>query len=1219
MTETFVHLHVHSDYTLSRGASKVAHLVARAAELGLPAMALVDDSNIFGGLEFSKVASSKGVQPIIGTKLWFGIETEKSKNVKGSILLLAASEQGYGTICSLLAETLRPHGEDKVGGTIPTDVFSATDFSGVICLTGGTDGIVRRLVQHGHKDLAGEMLGWLYGLFGNRLYLELCRFGDETESEIDVESKMLDLAYDLPDPESGGTIGIPVVGTTEVWYATEDCHDAFELLNAVESKSSVNLLNDRIQSSSSRRFHMRSAAEMKALFADIPEAYENAIMLARRCAFMVKGRNPILPPFQTEGGRTEAEELRIQARDGLNRRLDYLQIAEEDRAQYRERLEYELGVIEQMEFPGYFLIVSDFIRWAKGRGIPVGPGRGSGAGSLVAYSLEITDLDPLRFGLLFERFLNPERVSMPDFDVDFCQDRREEVINYVREKYGTDFVSLIATFGVIKSKTAVKDVGRVIRSDDFGGYSFGELDSITKLIPMDGANPKSLKDSYEDASDTEFRARIDSETKYRLLFENARKIEGLYRSQGSHAAGVIIAGQPLQSLVPVGWDDEKQMPVCQFNMKAAETVGLVKFDFLGLKTLSVIREAIEHIKATTGNDIDLGSLPFDDAPTYEMLADGMSNGVFQFESDGMKRVLRDIRPTRIEDLIAVAALFRPGPMDMIPHYADCKNGKAEPQYPEPVERTKPFLEETFGIMVYQEQVMQVAQVVAGYSLGGADLLRRAMGKKIPAEMAAQREMFVKGATERGTPKESAEQLFDLIARFAGYGFNKSHAAAYAVIAYHTAWLKRHYPAEFLAALLTYETSSPEKMAKVKEDMDAFGVEMLPPCINASSPRFVPERKPDGSLHIRFGLSAIKGISSDLPILLDARRAGGPFKDLQDFHVRAGSQFNSGQIQKLAEAGAFDRIAKNRRSAVDILSFLAKHSKTSGATNDLFGGTLAIQLPEKVGDVPEWGNVADREFNAVGFYFGSHPLDAYEARFKNVQVKRKASLRRWMQENKRAELKTKKLGGLVERAERRASKKSGKPYIWASFTEKNDKFDAFFFANDPVEIERIRTILENAKTVRRPVIVVADLLLEDGKDDITIWGRDVLDADEILSRHRGDITIGLSADEIILSVDERREIKEVEERVHQGLARQELLNSVATDVRNRAMARKIAQVESLLSRMRKDDEDEAASVTLMIGANGKEYEMKLPGRYIVGSSEENAIKSLDGVMSFREKV
>ena len=1217
MNESFVHLHVHSDYTLSKGASKVKHLVAAAKRAGQPALALADDGNMYGAMEFSKAASGDGIQPIVGAKLWFATGEKK----KGSVLLLAQDDEGYANICSILSRAWKPSG-GSAGGEVLIDTDSLPGHTkGVICLTGGADGCLAALVREGRVEDARGLFDWLRYEFCDRIYVEVCRHGDETAEEVAVEEQLIEFAYSCQEIECADGVvrsSVPVVATSEVWYATPERHDAFEILKSVESKGRLTVQDGGIVPSTARRFHLRSTEEMRELFADLPEAFENASRIAKRCAFKVKTRKPILPPFQTGDGRSEAEELRHQAWQGLEARLESLGVEGDARKPYEERLEYELGIIEKMQFPGYFLIVSDFINWAKEQGIPVGPGRGSGAGSLVAYSLRITDLDPLRFGLLFERFLNPERVSMPDFDVDFCQDRRDEVIRYVREKYGEDYVSMIATFGEIKSKTAVKDVGRVMQSDEHGGYGFGELDQITKLMPMDGAQPKKLADALDDPEDTAFREHIDSDEKYRILIRNAMKIEGLYRTQGVHAAGVIIAGQKLDTLVPVGWDSQTGTPVCQFNMKASEDSGLVKFDFLGLKTLSVIRETLSHIRETTGEDIDLSKVSLDDPETYAMLAEGHSNGVFQFESEGMKKWFRALKPTRFEDLIALAALYRPGPMDMIPTYVDCKNGKAEPKYPEPVERTRPFLEETFGIMVYQEQVMQVAQVVAGYSLGGADLLRRAMGKKIPAEMAAQRELFVKGAMENGTPEKTAGELFDLIAKFAGYGFNKSHAAAYALVAYHTAWLKRHYPAEFMAALLTYETSDPKRMALIKDDMDAFGIPMLPPCIDRSDGRFRPERTADGTLGIRFGLTAIKGVSGDLAILKEARKSG-PFKDLPDFHKRAGAQFNKGQIEKLVEAGAFDRISKNRYSALSVLSFLMKGGKKAVAgQDDLFGGTLEVRVPKEVEDVREWGNRVDREFNAVGFYFAEHPLDTYEPKFRKVKVKRKASLRQWMMENRREELKNKRLAGLVEFVDRRTSRKTGKPYVYARFAEKKDYFEASFFG-DAAEVEKFRRIMENAKAGRRPVIVVGDLVVKEGRDDLTIWGREVLDADEVLATERGRMRITLDADAIVLSLDEQRKVREAAEAVRRGQLPQSAADEATKLARQEALRRKVGFLRESMDRLRDDSDASAVGVVITVVAGGAGKDIALEGLFRMDQAAENALKATDGIVSVAEFV
>ena len=1218
----FPHLHVHSDYTLSRGASKVKDLVKKAAYLGMPALALTDDTAMYGAMEFSDKAAEAGVQPVIGVKLWMdcGMSAgEKPEKIRGSFILIAQNEGGYASICSILAATFEPReGQSSDIMTVPFDAFETADLSGVLLLTGGTDGFLKRMIEKGRKSEAAEVLDWLRSMFDDRIYLEVCRFGDETKEEVDVEKIMIDMAYNAPEIESRDgkrRSGVPLVATTEVWYTEPKRHDAYEILKAVDAKKQLTVDQDGVVTKSTRRYHMRSAEEMRALFSDIPEAYENACLIPMRLRFMVGGRKPILPPFATEGGRSEVEELRAQSWEGLEEKLTMYGIEGEKRKVYEDRLEFELGIIERMGFPGYFLIVSDFIKWAKAHDIPVGPGRGSGAGSLVAYSLKITNLDPLRFGLLFERFLNPDRVSMPDFDVDFCQDRREEVIQYVVEKYGRDQVSLIATFGVIKSKTAISDMGRIMITEEHGGYGFSELKRLTSVVPMEGAEPMALEKAYKDEAGREFRQVIDSDPKYRMLFDNAVKVEGLYRNHGSHAAGVVIGDQPLHRLVPVGRDDSKGMPVSQYNMKYSEAAGLVKFDFLGLKTLSVIKEALTHIRNTTGEDINLDLIPLDDPGTYEMLSKGFSNGVFQLESEGMKKVLTNIKPTRIEDLIAVVALYRPGPMDMIPHYADCKNGKDTPNYPEPIEKTKPFLEETFGIMVYQEQVMLVAQNVAGYSLGGADLLRRAMGKKKPEEMAAQRAKFIEGAVANGGDAKKAEELFDLIDKFAGYGFNKSHAAAYALISYHTAWLKHNYPSQFMAALFTYE-DKPEKMAKIKEDMEVIGMPMLPPCMNKSFPRFTPEKMENGKMAIRFGLGAIKGISGDMGEFLEERHRNGTFKTIEEFWGRCGRMFGKGQLQPLTEAGAFDSMSNNRASTWSVISYLLKGGRKAVANqNDLFGNSLEIQVPHDVKAVPEWGNKADRQFTAVGFYFGEHPLDAYLPKLALVQVKRKRSLYTWMSENKVQSLTMKRLAGMVEIVEKKVSRNTGNPFVYAKISEKADSFSMTIWDDVDEAFEK----LNNALIGRRPIVVAANVVLQEEREDLKVTGKEIYDADELVGDIRGNLSITVSREEVYPTPEEMAITRRALEEFRAGKITKTQLEEAELKTKNLAIQRKAKEIKSILDAMRADQAEGAIEISITLVMDGEARTIRLDGRYSVDMASENTIKAMDGVISVAEEV
>lgn len=1227
----FVHLRVHSDYSLSEGASKVADLVSAAKKDGIPAVALTDKNNLFGALAFSKKASGSGVQPIIGIQLY--LEYDEGKY--GSFTLLAQNEKGYKNLCGALRYAFEPREVEKgifvapkFPNITPDDLTAFSE--GLIILTGGgKDGLLPKLVSQ-NKENATQLVQWLLSVFGDRMYIEVCRNEVPTDEQAVLENAVIDFAYGAAGAvecmDGVERAQIPMVGTTDVWYAEESRHNSWEILKAVSNKAQITIDGNDIVGADKVRYHLRSSGEMKAIFKDLPEAYENAANIARRCHFLVEGRKPILPPFACEGGRTEDEELRHQAEIGLKARLDKQGTPEEDRKQYFERLDYELGVIQNMGFPGYFLIVSDFIKWSKSQDIPVGPGRGSGAGSVVAWSLTITDLDPLEFGLLFERFLNPERVSMPDFDIDFCQDRRDDVIQYVQRKYGKEMVSMIATFGEIKSKTALKDAGRVITHNQLGTYGFGELNSLSKAIPDNPADPKTLKVSYEEAA--EFRELIDGSQKMRVLFDYARSIEGLYRNSGQHAAGVLIGDRPLDHLVPVTWDEETQVPVCGFNMKDAEAAGMVKFDFLGLTTLSIIKECERNIRKTRGIDLDISDIPRDDKEVYERFASGLTTGVFQFEGGGMRKVLKSVRPTRLEDLIAVNALYRPGPMDYIPLYAERKNGQTDTKYPHPAEKTKPFLEETYGIMVYQEQVMQVAQACAGYSLGGADLLRRAMGKKIPAEMEKQRKIFIEGEESSNTPgavalgmdAKAASDLFDDIAMFAGYGFNKSHAAAYAWIGYQTMWLKVHYPVEFFSALMTYNSEKPEKLALIKDELDELGVPLLPPCINNSYPRFVPEETTRGDLGfgVRFGLSAIKTISGDQSALIAARNADGPFTSIEDFHRRAGTCFNKAQVERLAEAGAFDLMVASRRQAASALGWLAsKKSKTPTNQTDLFGGDLEVSIPKEVLDVAEWGDVADREFKAVGFYFSSHPIDAYVPRLIAGGVRRKASFQKWMIERGEANLEDRKLCVMIDDVRTKSSKR-GTPYIDLQVSERGESFRISCFESwkeGAFTIDEFRQVAEGAKASRTPVVCVASLSLDSSGEGVWVNGRELWAVDEFLAEIRGDFVIRIDENQVRLNKEEGDRLRKINQYLEDGQIPADEAEYAITKLRGEAGRRKSEEIEQILKKMALCEGDSGSSVVIVSGDNEK----KLEGTYKFNVQIESVLKTMDGVVSIREEV
>ncbi|UCH74638.1 MAG: DNA polymerase III subunit alpha, partial [Rhodospirillales bacterium] len=868
----FVHLRVHSAYSLLEGALKIPELVALCRRERMPAVAVTDTGNLFGAMEFAPAAAKAGVQPIIGAQL--AVRREAAGPQGGAapapdpLVLLVQDETGYRNLLSLLSKSFL----ETDGGEQPQVALDDLEAAhhGLIALTGGPAGALGRLLADGQAAAARALAERLAGIFDDRLYVELQRHG--MAEEAGVEPGLIGLADSL---------GLPLVATNEAFFADRGMFEAHDALLCIAGGAYI-AQPERRRLTPEHGF--KSAAEMRAAFADLPEAADNTMVIAQRCAFMPQSREPILPVYAKLGGRTEAEALAELARAGLERRLEAL--AKEDNGRhpmgsaevesdgddvqpYRERLEYELSVIAQMGFPGYFLIVADFIQWAKAQGIPVGPGRGSGAGSVVAWALTITDLDPLRWGLLFERFLNPERVSMPDFDIDFCMERRDAVLDYVQAEYGADRVAQIITFGKLQARAVLRDVGRVLE------MPYSQVDRICKMVPNNPANPVTLQQAI-DGEPALQQMRREDETVARLI-DIALKLEGLYRHASTHAAGVVIADRPLEELVPLYRDPRSHMPVTQFNMKHVEQAGLVKFDFLGLKTLTVLARA-QELLAARGIALDLSALPLEDEKTYEMLCRGETTGVFQLESAGMRDVLRKLRPDRFEDIIAVVALYRPGPMDNIPSYIRRKHGEEAPDYLHP--SLEPILKETHGIMIYQEQVMEIAQVLSGYSLGGADLLRRAMGKKIRAEMEAQREGFVDGAAANGVDWNQAARIFDQVDKFAGYGFNKSHAAAYALVAWQTAYLKANYPVEFMAALMTFEMSSTDKIVEYIEECRRMGIKVLPPDINTSENDFTVDRLGDGEAVIRFGPAAIKGVGEKAVRAIVAERdQRGPFKSL----------------------------------------------------------------------------------------------------------------------------------------------------------------------------------------------------------------------------------------------------------------------------------------------------------------------------------------------------
>ena len=951
----FIHLRTHTEYSLLEGAMRVKKLPALCAGMGLPAIAVTDTNNMFAALEFSETAAKAGVQPIIGCQLDLDYDPPapgEKPRLPAPIVLLAQNEAGYRNLMKLNSCLyLRGDGSLPHVSVAELEAYGA----GLICLTGGPDGPVGRFLRAGQRAKAEALMTRLKGIYDDRLYVELQRHPTEgglPEAERLSEQGHVEMAY---------AMDLPLVATNDVYFPKAAMYEAHDALICIAEGAYVDQQEPRRRLTPQHYF--KSSEEMATLFADLPEALENTVEIARRCAFRARTHPPILPKFADD----EVEELRRQAREGLERRLAVIPHAVSVDA-YRERLEFELGIIERMGFPGYFLIVADFIKWAKDHHIPVGPGRGSGAGSLVAYALTITDLDPLRYQLLFERFLNPERVSMPDFDIDFCMDRREEVIRYVQEKYGREKVGQIITFGALLSKAAVRDVGRVLQ------MPFMQVDRLSKMIPVEGVKPVSIEKALAD--EPRLREMAKEEEVVDRLLTYGQQVEGLLRNASTHAAGVVIGDRPLDELVPLYQDPRSDMPATQFNMKWVEPAGLVKFDFLGLKTLTVIQNALDLLKPR-GVEIDIGLIPLDDQKTYDLYASAKTVAVFQVESSGMMDALRRMKPTCIEDIVALVALYRPGPMENIPTYCEVKNGLKDRESVHP--SIDHILEETQGIIVYQEQVMQIAQVMAGYSLGGADLLRRAMGKKIAEEMAKERPKFEKGAMANGVDKRKASEVFDLLEKFANYGFNKSHAAAYAVVSYQTAWLKANYPVEFMAAVMNCDIHLTDKLSVYKQEVDRLEIEVIPPCVNRSAALFTVR---DGK--VVYALGGLKNVGADAMRLIEEGRGETPFATLFDIARRVDlKRVGKRPLEMLARAGAFDQLDRNRARVFTNLDALvaysaAIHEQRNSSQVSLFG-EAGDDLPEpRLVSPDDWlpNERLAEEHKAVGFYLSGHPLDDY---------------------------------------------------------------------------------------------------------------------------------------------------------------------------------------------------------------------------------------------------
>ncbi|MEM9582752.1 MAG: DNA polymerase III subunit alpha [Pseudomonadota bacterium] len=980
----FIHLRVHSEYSLLEGAMRVKKLAGLCQDAGMPAVAITDTNNMFAALEFSEYASGAGVQPIIGCQVDLTYEAaapgEKARP-PAPIVLLAQNERGYENLMKLNSCCYL----DAEGQLPQVSVEELALYAdGLICLSGGPDGPVGRHLRGGQRPKAEALMARLAEIYPDRLYVELQRHpGDDglPEAERLSERGHVEMAY---------AMGLPLVATNDVYFPKSNMYEAHDALICIADGAYVDQQGARRKLTPQHYF--KSPQEMATLFADLPEALENTVEIARRCAFKACKRDPILPKFADD----EVEELRRQANEGLQARLAIIPHAVPVE-EYQARLDFELGIIEGMGFPGYFLIVADFIKYAKDNDIPVGPGRGSGAGSLVAYALLITDLDPLRYSLLFERFLNPERVSMPDFDIDFCMDRREEVIRYVQEKYGRDKVGQIITFGALLSKAAVRDIGRVLQ------MPYGQVDRLSKMIPVEGVKPVSIEKALAD--EPKLREEAKNEEVVARLLDYGQQVEGLLRNASTHAAGVVIGDRPLDALVPLYQDPRSDMPATQFNMKWVEQAGLVKFDFLGLKTLTVIQNAIDlldrplHIAADgsqiyeppAGAENDIGAIPLDDEKSYKLYSSAKTVAVFQVESSGMMDALRRMKPNCIEDIVALVALYRPGPMENIPTYCEVKNGLKELESIHPL--IDHILAETQGIIVYQEQVMEIAQVMAGYSLGGADLLRRAMGKKIKEAMDAERPKFEEGAKKNGVDAKKAREVFDLLEKFANYGFNKSHAAAYAVVSYQTAWLKANHPVEFMAGVMNCDLHLTDKLGVYKEEIvKTLDIEIVPPCVNRSGATFTVA---DGK--VVYALGGLKNVGVEaMRLVTDARVVDGiekPFATLFDFARRVDlKKVGKRPLEMLARSGAFDQLDPNRHRVFASLDGLvsysaAIHEQRHSNQVSLFG-EAGDDLPEpRLSPVDDWlpSERLAQEFTAIGFYLSGHPLDDYTLSLKRKGV------------------------------------------------------------------------------------------------------------------------------------------------------------------------------------------------------------------------------------------
>lgn len=1150
----FIHLHVHSAYSLLEGALPLSKLLDLAKADKQPALGIADTNNLFGALEFSEKAAGKGIQPLVGVELAIDFSEmedtqdrmqerghDRGRYGKGGLVLLAASDVGFANLSRLVS---RSHLEGENGRAAAKLAWMERHaLEGIICLTGGPEGAIDPWFANNLDTLALARLDRLQALFGDRLYVELQRHGRPQEAL--NEAKLIDYAY---------RSGVPLVATNEPFYPGPSDHEAHDALLAIAGGTVVAQTERRKLSD---QHYFKTREEMQTLFADLPEALDNTIEIAQRIGYRPKKRDPVLPKFaaasdltELEAVAAEANALAEMARTGLDERLKTVGVSPgKTETEYRERLEFELDIIQRMKYPGYFLIVADFIQWAKAHDIPVGPGRGSGAGSLVAYATTITDLDPLRYNLLFERFLNPERVSMPDFDIDFCQDRREEVIRYVQRKYGEAQVAQIITFGTLQARAVLRDVGRVLQ------MPYGQVDRLAKLVPANPADPWTLERSLKEVPQLKMMA--DEDEQVGELLAIGQKLEGLYRHASTHAAGIVIGDRPLQELAPLYRDPRSDMPVSQYNMKWSELAGLVKFDFLGLKTLTTIKRAVDMINRGGDGKFRIEDIPIDDEKTYKLYQIGDTAGVFQVEGAGMRRALVDMKPDRFEDIIALVALYRPGPMENIPTFCARKRGDEDIEYPHQALST--VLDETYGIIVYQEQVMQIAQILSGYSLGEADMLRRAMGKKIKAEMDAQRARFQEGCIRYGLKKGLADTIFDLLAKFANYGFNKSHAATYALVSYQTAYLKAHYPHEFFAATMTLDMGNTDKLNEFRQDAKKHTIEIVPPCVNRSDAVFNTH---EGKVF--YAIGAVKGVGQAVAEHIMAARGDQPFTDLGDFAARVDARIiNRRTLEALVNAGAFDQLAPRREQAFAAIdSIVAVAQRTNANAADGITDMFAADRPEPIAlnqAVTNWSPAErlEREHSAIGFHLSGHPLDQYAELFDRLRVQPYADFERAVKE---ADARAGRLAGTIATRNDRRTKK-GTPMAILGLSDASGGYEVIVFSE---QITQFSNVLQPGKSV---VLTV--------------------EADE---RPDG-ISLRLSNAELIEGLAEK-----IGRRLTVFAGSEKCLGPIHSQL--------------------KPGGEGQVSFIVIRDAGAKEYEIELKGGYRLSAEIAGSIKAMDGVVDVR---